>query len=124
MSCTKVFNSRYGKGFGIFNEKSIFAQPNSFFGIVFYSLVATLSFFQSPLAVNGSLILIITSNFTCLYFAYILFFILQDLCIICISNYIVNVLNLVFIVKKYKAVELYKKEFGCITMYREKSNID
>ncbi|KAF7280589.1 vitamin-K epoxide reductase [Rhynchophorus ferrugineus] len=104
MSCTKAFDSQYGKGFGIFSKDSIFYKPNSFFGIVFYSMVATLSLSNSPVAVNGSLLLIILSNFASLYFAYILYFILADLCVVCIGTYIVNVINLILITKKHKTI--------------------
>lgn len=47
VSCTKVFTSKYGKGFGIigpiFGEKSILNQPNPLYGIFFYSLIGFLS---------------------------------------------------------------------------------
>ncbi|XP_030751764.1 vitamin K epoxide reductase complex subunit 1-like protein 1 [Sitophilus oryzae] len=110
MSCTKAFDSEYGKGFGFFGKKSLFYKPNSFFGIVFYSMVATLSLSNSPVAVNGSLLLIILSNFASLYFAYILYFILADLCVVCIGTYIVNVVNLILITKKHKKVRLLENQ--------------
>ncbi|XP_050298555.1 vitamin K epoxide reductase complex subunit 1-like protein 1 [Anthonomus grandis grandis] len=104
MSCTKAFGSSYGKGFGIFGKKSVFYKPNSFFGIVFYSMIATLSLVNSPVAVNASLFLIILSNFASMYFAYILYFILKDMCLVCIGTYLVNVMNLILITKKHKKI--------------------
>ncbi|CAG9773974.1 unnamed protein product [Ceutorhynchus assimilis] len=109
MSCTKAFGSEYGKGFGIFGESSVFHKPNSFFGIVFYSMVATLCLFNSPIAVNASLVLIMFSNFASLYFAYILYFILKDLCLVCLGTYLVNVINLVLITRKHKKVRLIRE---------------
>lgn len=47
VSCSKVFTSKYGKGFGIiapiFGEKSMLNQPNPLYGIFFYSLIGFLS---------------------------------------------------------------------------------
>lgn len=33
---------RYGKGFGIFGKGSVLHKPNSLFGLMFYSMIATL----------------------------------------------------------------------------------
>jgi len=116
MSCTKAFGSAYGKGFGIFDKGSIFYKPNSFYGIVFYSMVATFSLTNSPVAVNGSLFLIILSNFISLYVAYILYFILANLCVVCLGIYVVNVINLVLITRKHKKLRM-------ITEEREKTSL-
>merc|ERR1719232_649843 len=64
MSCSKVFSSKWGKGFGLVEDllgpEHPLNQKNSVFGIIFYSLIMLLSF------------------------------ILQELCPVCISTYIVN----------------------------------
>merc|ERR1711977_392465 len=49
MSCSKVFNSKYGKGFGIValvtgDDNHPLNQPNALYGIVFYSLFGLLYF--------------------------------------------------------------------------------
>ncbi|ENN71153.1 vitamin K epoxide reductase complex subunit 1 [Dendroctonus ponderosae] len=119
MSCTKAFGSSYGKGLGIFGENSIFNKPNSFFGIVFYSMVATLSLVNSPITVTASLVLIISSNFASLYFMYVLYFILKDLCLVCIGTYIVNVTNLLLITSKFKKI----REINRTELKRQKSNL-
>ncbi|XP_066153300.1 vitamin K epoxide reductase complex subunit 1-like protein 1 [Euwallacea fornicatus] len=106
ISCTRVYESTYGKGLGIFQEGSLFHQPNSFFGIIFYTILSVFAFIESPVAVNGSLLLIIISNFISCYFAYLLYFILRTLCVICISIYVVNVINLILITKKFKTLRL------------------
>ncbi|RDD41557.1 Vitamin K epoxide reductase complex subunit 1 [Trichoplax sp. H2] len=42
ISCSKVFTSKYGKGFGliapIFGQHSSLNQPNSIYGIIFYCI--------------------------------------------------------------------------------------
>ncbi|XP_066258294.1 vitamin K epoxide reductase complex subunit 1-like protein 1 [Euwallacea similis] len=106
ISCTRVFRSTYGKGLGIFQEGSVFHQPNSFFGIIFYTILTVFALIESPVAVNGSLLLIIISNFISCYFAYLLYFVLRDLCVVCISTYVVNVANLILITKKFKTLRL------------------
>ncbi|KAJ8923430.1 hypothetical protein NQ315_001989 [Exocentrus adspersus] len=102
VSCSKAFKSEYGKGFGIFGEGSIFHKPNSLFGLMFYSMIATLAQTNSRFIVLVSLFAIALSNILCLYFAYILYFILYDLCIVCVSIYVVNVINLILIQLKMK----------------------
>ncbi|KAJ8935230.1 hypothetical protein NQ314_012926 [Rhamnusium bicolor] len=42
VSCSKAFKSDYGKGMGIFGKDSVLHKPNSLFGLMFYSMIATL----------------------------------------------------------------------------------
>lgn len=108
VSCTNVFKSDYAKGFGIvgklFGKDHSFNKPNSLFGIIFYSLIATLAQASTPFTTKFSAYAILLSNFASLYFAYILVFILNDLCIVCVSTYLVNGLNLLIIYIKNKHV--------------------
>ncbi|KAL3857773.1 hypothetical protein ACJMK2_012410 [Sinanodonta woodiana] len=94
ISCSKVFSSRYGKGFGIidriFGKESFLNQPNSVYGMVFYLLHTVLAFFSSNAVVWLQLVLAVSANLGCIYLGYILYFILNDMCIVCISSYIVN----------------------------------
>ncbi|XP_018572936.1 vitamin K epoxide reductase complex subunit 1-like protein 1 [Anoplophora glabripennis] len=102
VSCSKAFSSEYGKGFGIFGKGSVLHKPNSLFGLMFYSMIATLAQSNSRYTVLFSLVAIALSNILSLYFAYILYFILYDLCIVCVSIYVVNVINLILIQLKIK----------------------
>ncbi|XP_013917568.1 PREDICTED: vitamin K epoxide reductase complex subunit 1 [Thamnophis sirtalis] len=94
ISCSKVFTSRWGRGFGlvagILGPHSLFNQPNSVFGIIFYILQILLGLFHHNLAA----IALVASSFVSiagsLYLAYILFYVLHDFCVICISTYILN----------------------------------
>ncbi|XP_047469780.1 vitamin K epoxide reductase complex subunit 1-like [Penaeus chinensis] len=96
ISCSKVFTSKYGRGFGIVGEylgkDHIMNQPNSIPGIMFYILILALGEIRSPTAAKIQRGLVFTSNFMSLYLAYLLYFILHDFCIVCVSTYIVNFL--------------------------------
>nr|CAH7757896.1 unnamed protein product [Callosobruchus chinensis] len=106
MSCTKAFMSEYGKGFGIFGKSSPLHKPNSLFGIMYYSMIATLALSNSKFITTVSMVLIIISNIISLWFAYVLYFILYDFCIVCVSTYIVNVFNFLVIQMKMKCINL------------------
>ncbi|XP_065055149.1 vitamin K epoxide reductase complex subunit 1-like protein 1 [Rhopilema esculentum] len=95
MSCSKVFNSKYGTGFGIIGpvlgESSMFNVPNSIYGIAFYLLTMTLGFARSNQ--TAAKLLVFTSLIACVgcvYLAYILYFILNDFCVVCFITYILN----------------------------------
>ncbi|MEQ2200245.1 Vitamin K epoxide reductase complex subunit 1-like protein 1, partial [Xenoophorus captivus] len=116
----------WGRGFGllgsIFGNDSVLNQPNSVYGILFYAfqlllalLVAcTVVFFCSAklrfvfLAVGmtvsamAALFLMTTSILSVvgsLYLGYILYFVLKDFCIICITTY---ALNFILFILNYK----------------------
>ncbi|XP_017776325.1 PREDICTED: vitamin K epoxide reductase complex subunit 1-like protein 1 [Nicrophorus vespilloides] len=106
MSCTKVFKSDYARGFGIFGrlfgKESFFNKPNSLTGILSYSLLATLAQSNSLLMTKISYAMIVLSNLMSVYLAYVLYFILYDLCVVCVSMYVVNFFNWIFVHYKYK----------------------
>ncbi|XP_046388368.1 vitamin K epoxide reductase complex subunit 1-like protein 1 [Ischnura elegans] len=94
MSCSKAFSSRFGKGFGVIGsvlgENSVLNQPNSIYGILFYSIVGVLATLESAAASRILFWVCLFSNLASIYLAYILAFILHDFCVVCISTYIVN----------------------------------
>ncbi|XP_026185206.1 vitamin K epoxide reductase complex subunit 1-like protein 1 [Mastacembelus armatus] len=103
ISCSKVFSSRWGRGFGllgsIFGNHSALNQPNSVYGIVFYAFQLLLGMTVSAMA---ALILMTTSILSVvgsLYLGYILYFVLKDFCIICITTY---ALNFILFILNYK----------------------
>ncbi|XP_015262310.1 PREDICTED: vitamin K epoxide reductase complex subunit 1, partial [Gekko japonicus] len=85
---------RWGRGFGLvagfLGSHSLFNQPNSIFGIAFYILQILLGFSNSGLAVIALLGSSLVSIAGSLYLAYILFFVLHDFCVVCISTYLLN----------------------------------
>jgi len=94
MSCTKVFKSKYGKGFGlvegVLGRKSIFNQPNPTYGIIFYTGIIFLCFFSHHVPVLRFMVhLSVISCIMSIYLAYALYK-LQDTCVVCITTYVVN----------------------------------
>jgi len=111
-SCTKAFTSDYGKGmFGMIKDtsssepeakiadKNLVDQvwfyvancPNSILGIFFYSLIYFLGrHWDCPKAAKLNLFLSITSLAPTFWLAYVLMYILHDVCVVCISTYICN----------------------------------
>ncbi|XP_061904232.1 vitamin K epoxide reductase complex subunit 1-like protein 1 isoform X2 [Entelurus aequoreus] len=88
--------TRWGRGFGllgsIFGNDSALNQPNSVYGIGFYAFQLLLGMTVSAMA---ALILMMTSILSVvgsLYLGYILYFVLKDLCVICITTYVLNVI--------------------------------
>ncbi|KAJ8403842.1 hypothetical protein AAFF_G00347100 [Aldrovandia affinis] len=101
VSCSKVFISRWGRGFGllgsIFGEKGAMNQPNSVYGLIFYLFQLLLGLTVSAMA---ALILITTSIVSVvgsLYLSYILYFVLRDFCVVgittCVLNFVLFTLN-------------------------------
>ncbi|XP_038056217.1 vitamin K epoxide reductase complex subunit 1-like protein 1 [Patiria miniata] len=105
ISCSKVFTSKYGRGFGIvgsiLGERHILNQPNSIFGILFYILQVVIGQTHTLSATNFLIMTSILSNFGSVYLAYILVVVLEDACLVCISTYIVNALLLAVNILKW-----------------------
>ncbi|XP_076997292.1 vitamin K epoxide reductase complex subunit 1 isoform X1 [Tamandua tetradactyla] len=95
ISCSRVFSSRWGRGFGlvehVLGPDSVLNQSNSLFGCLFYILQLLLGCLRgrwaSVLLVLSSLVSLTGS----VYLAWILFFVLYDFCIVCITTYAINV---------------------------------
>ncbi|XP_021368552.1 vitamin K epoxide reductase complex subunit 1-like protein 1 [Mizuhopecten yessoensis] len=94
VSCSKVFTSRYGRGFGllqyIVGHDSPLNQPNSVFGMMFYLMQIVCASSVLPMLTTVQIITGVMANFGSVYLAYILYFILEDFCVVCVSTYVVN----------------------------------
>ncbi|KAF7705021.1 vitamin K epoxide reductase complex subunit 1 [Silurus meridionalis] len=94
VSCSKVFTSRWGRGFGLvqlFAEKdSLLNQPNSILGILFYTLQLGLGQMVSVTAAHFLVMASWLSVAGSLYLAAILVLVLGDFCMVCVSTYIIN----------------------------------
>lgn len=119
MSCSRVFGSRYGKGFGflgiLLGNDSILNLPNPVYGIVFYGSLMVLGEVDSYRVNTLQLGMAILSNIGSGYLAYILYFILHDLCLVCVTTYFVNAALLVcYILQRPNSVvsknEMLKKK--------------
>nr|UVZ36630.1 Vitamin K epoxide reductase complex subunit 1 [Rattus tiomanicus] len=94
ISCSRVFSSRWGRAFGpvahVLGADSILNQSNSIFGCMFYTKQLLLGCLRGRWA---SILLILSSLVSVagsLYLAWILFFVLYDFCIVCITTYAIN----------------------------------
>ncbi|XP_046679829.1 vitamin K epoxide reductase complex subunit 1-like [Homalodisca vitripennis] len=108
MSCSRVFTSKYGRGFGLLyhlvGQDSVLNQPNSVGGMVFYIMVILLSY-SDKVAVTKLLICFsIVSNVCSVYLACILYFVLHDFCVVCVSTYVVNAVNLALTIAKLRTL--------------------
>ncbi|KAM8961257.1 vitamin K epoxide reductase complex subunit 1-like protein 1 [Pelodytes ibericus] len=108
ISCSKVFTSRWGRGFGlvenILGPQSLANQPNSVFGILFYLLQILLGFVGSVTAAVTLLGTSLLSIGGSLYLAYILFYILEDFCVICVTTYVLNFALLLLNIKRLRSL--------------------
>lgn len=93
-SCSRVLTSEYGKGFGLLQylvgKESMLNVRNCSVGIVFFAVqlisgmlpfdwMSHVLFYSSVGACIG-----------CTYLAYVLFFVLKDLCVVCLVTYVAN----------------------------------
>ena len=96
VSCSKVFMSKYGRMlslFGIVPNGHALDVPNAVLGILFYSCTFTLPYLKALPKGLRSTLMLLASTLSCAssaYLAYCLIYILQDVCIVCISTYIIN----------------------------------
>jgi len=117
MSCTKVLTSEYGKGFGllgfIIGNDHPLNLKNPFFGLAFYFIQLFLSDRKGSLAYKLQLATAIMANCGTLWLAYILYFVLNDFCIVCVSTYAINfgvLLTNIARFKEMRKLERQKKE--------------
>ncbi|XP_052868147.1 vitamin K epoxide reductase complex subunit 1 [Anopheles cruzii] len=114
ISCTKVFTSSYGRGFGIvgklLGQQSPLNVPNGFYGIFYYFLVAVLSFSDQLRIARINSWLILASNGVSLYLAYLLYFVLQDLCLVCLTTYAINLISLTLSLQKIQIMTRQEQE--------------
>ncbi|XP_076434799.1 vitamin K epoxide reductase complex subunit 1-like protein 1 isoform X2 [Babylonia areolata] len=86
MSCSRVLTSKYARGFGfvgkLLGRDHLLNVRNCNLGILFYLAYLTVA----PVLLVMSVMGILTS----LYLGFILFYVLQDVCVVCISTYCVN----------------------------------
>ena len=103
-SCSRVLMSAYGhilSKWGLVATGSALDLPNPVLGLAFYGMVLLRGALRLPrLAVLGASAASLAFS---LYLAYILATVLKDLCIVCVSSYVVNLL--IFIVEARGALK-------------------
>ncbi|EDS40230.1 vitamin-K-epoxide reductase [Culex quinquefasciatus] len=94
----------YGRGFGLvgplLGDESPLNVPNGFYGIFYYFLVAGLSLSNNIRVARLTSYLTGLSNLLSIYLAYLLYFVLEDLCIVCVTTYGVNLISLILALQK------------------------
>ncbi|XP_036402628.1 vitamin K epoxide reductase complex subunit 1 [Megalops cyprinoides] len=116
VSCSKVFTSRWGRGFGLVQffvpKDSALNQPNSVLGIIFYTLQLALG---QSVSSRAALFLVLSSWVSVagsLYLAGVLVLVLGDLCLVCVSTYIINFALLYTNLKRRAGLERGKEKTG------------
>lgn len=117
MSCSKVLTSEYGKGFGvlgyIIGHDHSLNLKNPFFGLAFYTIQLILSDMKGSLAYKLQLATAIMANCGTVWLAYILYFVLNDFCVVCVLTYAINFCVLMTNIARFKEMrrmELSKKD--------------
>nr|ASF90528.1 vitamin K epoxide reductase complex subunit 1 [Conus ebraeus] len=95
MSCSKVLTSSYARGFGVvgklFGSDSLLNARNCNLGIIFYLAYPVVDLFLRPsLAAPVLLLMSVSGILTSVYLAFILFFVLRDFCLVCVTTYFIN----------------------------------
>ena len=90
ISCSKVFSSEYAHVF--------FGIPNAALGVLFYLFILVL---DSMKMYQYIMYLATLSLLISVYLAYILAFVLKDMCVVCVSTYVVN--TIMFLSARYYA---------------------
>jgi len=105
-SCTTVFKSKYGRGFGVVgtllgDDAHPANQPNAVYGLVFYALgfllFACCGGQSRKLLAELLFYMAILANFMSCYLGYLLYAVLKNMCYVCVATYAVNFLLLVFL---------------------------
>lgn len=101
VSCSKVFLSKYGKIFshlGLIPADSVLDQPNSIYGIVFYIFYGMIfALCKSTQNTRDFLLLLsVSAMVLSAYLSYILAVELQDICVVCFTTYVCNIVLFIF----------------------------
>ncbi|KAK2157835.1 hypothetical protein LSH36_184g12050 [Paralvinella palmiformis] len=94
VNCSRVLTSEYSRGFGfmsqIVGQKSVLNMPNCIMGIIFYLIQLITGLLPYLWTYHLLFYISIASCISSLYLAYVLFFVLREVCIVCMSTYVVN----------------------------------
>lgn len=107
-SCSVVFKSSYAKGFGqvekFLGKEHPLNQPNSVYGIAFYSFMILLSLVNRKFVASLQILLSLTACGVSCYLGYLLYFVIKSVCVVCVATYAVNFLLLVFSLCKRRSL--------------------
>jgi len=96
VSCSLVFTSEYGTGFGIIGKvlgtDSLFNLPNGFYGLLCYPLFLATSLTKDKRVALIQLLFGVAGVLLSVYLAFAMVYFLGDACVVCIATYLVNFL--------------------------------
>ncbi|KAM6226081.1 LOW QUALITY PROTEIN: vitamin K epoxide reductase complex subunit 1-like [Porphyrio hochstetteri] len=108
VSCSRVFSSRWGRGLGLvevaLGRDSAANVPNGAIGVAFYLLQGLLGAAPGRGAAAVLLVTSVASVAASLWLAAVLAFGLRDLCLICLSTYILNTLLLILNWRRWRGL--------------------
>ena len=95
ISCSKVFTSEYARIFsflGVVPSGSALDQPNALYGAIYYAFFGIMYVLKNKFSCIGDVLLFLSAASMCLsaYLAYILYAVLEGICVVCISTYLCN----------------------------------
>mmetsp|Transcript_15312 Transcript_15312/g.24423 ORF Transcript_15312/g.24423 Transcript_15312/m.24423 type:complete len:412 (-) Transcript_15312:206-1441(-) len=128
-SCSTVAKSQYGIGMGLIKPNGpwgFLALPNAVYGILYYLAMALTqlpSNFAKPKARQIALILSSSAVLASVYLGYLLVFVIQNLCVVCVATYMVNGALLKLSLTDYKAVVSSLRSGGGATTAKTTSSV-
>jgi vitamin-K-epoxide reductase (warfarin-sensitive) len=101
LACSKVFLSKYGRiwsALGVIPDGSALDLPNSVYGVAFYSTYALLCWYRHSSGIIPDILLALSvvSMVLSTYLSYILTYVLEDVCVVCYSTYLINFIIFLF----------------------------
>lgn len=109
-SCSSVFTSEWGKlmsHLGLVPKDSPLDLPNAVYGAIYYVVVLIHSFLPKGEAVL--LVSTVGAVASTAVLAYVLAFVLHDICVVCMSTYVVNISLLTIVVRRAWAAPVKDK---------------
>jgi len=114
ISCSKAFNSDYAVGMGVLGDllgqDHVLVQPNALLGLFFYGILTFLALFNFVFFARLQFYLAFLSNLSSIWLGYVLYFVLETLCVICVSIYAVNFLLTLSSYFRLRALQKSKAE--------------
>ncbi|KAH8372707.1 hypothetical protein KR009_003234 [Drosophila setifemur] len=111
VSCSLVFKSQYGDGFGL--STKIFGRqmpklnpPNGAFGCAFYLMYFLSSFFEQRWLCLAQLVVCSLALLLCVYLGFLLVFVFYNCCVVCLTIYIIQSWLFLEVFSRYRRLYL------------------
>lgn len=108
ISCTSALLSEYSNGFGIvgkiLGEDHFLNLPNSYMGLIFFPVLLVLSLSSSSLLLQVAISLSLVSTVISAYLIYVLVYVLETICLVCLPVHFINILLLLLFTLKGRSM--------------------